>query len=505
MELISNFLRKIKINNIFITIFFALLYAFSFSPYNFFIGGIIAFIYVFYLYDKKRSLFHIYLFFFISYIIQISWLLNVRRFSNDLFFLGFFLMVSVLAFFNFLPFYIGNKLNFNLYKISFLWIISEYIRQFSILSFPWLFLGYMLNFSNIFLQTSDLWGIWGISLFLFLFLSGLYYSIFKFSRSHLYITLFIFTFFLIYGIYREYIWTISEEKSLNVAVLQPNIPQEKKWKRNFKDSTYIIFNSLIDKTKSKTKKNINFILWPETASPSYLFYTRYDYLKVKNIVRKSQTYNIIGALRLKNEKDDYKYYNSLFVFDKNFKLIDYYDKVILVPFGEYVPFSHILGFLNKFHLGISNFSSGDKEKLLRFNNINISPLICFEAIFPFYNRLKVKKGANFIITVSNDAWFGKNEIYQHFDMARLRAIETRRYLIRSGNVGISAIVDYKGKVIKSIPPYVRDVLIGEVKLISYNSIYTKYGDFIFYISLIFSIFFLFKSIIKGELLNNEKN
>ncbi|EDP73281.1 apolipoprotein N-acyltransferase, partial [Hydrogenivirga sp. 128-5-R1-1] len=171
-------------------------------------------------------------------------------------------------------------------------------------------------------------------------------------------------------------------------------------------------------------------------------------------------------------------YNSVFLFDENHNLIDYYNKIKLVPFGEYVPFPFKV-FSKMFpYLEGWDFSFGKKIKTLNYRDFKIAPLVCFEATFPNLVS-KFSENANLLVNLSNDAWFGKTSApFQHFEMSRIRAVENGKYLIRATNTGISAIVSPDGKA-KLSKLYKRQILLGEVALINKKTFWLKYKNFIF--------------------------
>ena len=189
------------------------------------------------------------------------------------------------------------------------------------------------------------------------------------------------------------------------------------------------------------------------------------------------------------DSDSDKFYNSMIVVNNNLEPIYRYNKKKLVPFGEFVPFN---SFLEKFGLkkitqGYGSFSKGEQQSNFIYNNINILPLICYEVIFP--QLLNVSK-SNLIINISEDAWFGDSiGPHQHFSKAIFRAVENNTYLIRSANKGISAFIDNKGRIIKSLEP--QEVGNIELNVPLINNGYRNKNDLIFFILLFtYTIIFL---------------
>jgi apolipoprotein N-acyltransferase len=153
-----------------------------------------------------------------------------------------------------------------------------------------------------------------------------------------------------------------------------------------------------------------------------------------------------------------------------------YDKIHLVPFGEYVPLGEILS-LGSLGEGIGDFKSGKEIINLSLPQSKFGVLICFEVIFPDLCRRFVKKGANFLVTITNDAWFGRTSApYQHFSIAAFRAVENRVFVARAANTGISGFIDPKGKILNEGGIFTEEAISGVIRLSNIRTFYTLYGD-----------------------------
>ena len=177
-----------------------------------------------------------------------------------------------------------------------------------------------------------------------------------------------------------------------------------------------------------------------------------------------------------------------------------YDKIHLVPFGEYIPLSNLLFFIGSLGEGIGDFKPGKEFFNFSLPQGKFGVLICFEIIFPDLCRRFVKRGANFLVTITNDAWFGRSVApYQHLLVSIPRTVETRRYLLRSTNTGISAIIDPAGRVVKKTPIFVQTNLEGEVGLMNGNeTLYTRVGDVFPVACLVFWIGFAAITRLRGK-------
>jgi apolipoprotein N-acyltransferase len=170
------------------------------------------------------------------------------------------------------------------------------------------------------------------------------------------------------------------------------------------------------------------------------------------------------------------HYNSAYLAAPSGELAGRYDKIHLVPFGEYVPLGDILS-LGSLGEGIGDFKSGKEAVNLVLPRAKFGVLICFEIIFPDLCRQFVKKGANFLVTITNDAWFGRTSApYQHFSLAVFRAVENRVYVARAANTGISGIIDPVGRIRKQGGIFREEAISGVIHLSVLKTFYTLHGD-----------------------------
>ncbi len=154
-----------------------------------------------------------------------------------------------------------------------------------------------------------------------------------------------------------------------------------------------------------------------------------------------------------------------------------YDKRHLVPFGEYLPLKHIFFFFKKLTGSIGDFTPGNKNTLLRFGNVRIGTLICYEIIFPQLAAADVRHGANLLVTITDDAWFGDTSApYQHLSMAVFRAVEDERYVVRAANTGITAVISPTGRIVAETKLFVPGFIDGTVKLLNTHTFYARQGD-----------------------------
>jgi apolipoprotein N-acyltransferase len=376
-----------------------------------------------------------------------------------------------------------NKKNIHpLFAIPPLWVTFEYIKTYLFTGFPWNLTGYsQLPFRKI-IQVADITGVYGVS-FLVVFINAAIYSTIvnyyekkKVSTYELILTLLLLLTVLFYGTVQEKRWgsLIQQGKVLNFGLIQGNINQDQKWDRAYQDETMRIYTEL---TQKSFDSGAELVVWPETATPFY-FQSSISYREqVLALVRNNKKWLIFGSPAYSYHNKKMHLYNSAYSTSPDGEVTGRYDKMHLVPFGEYVPLKKILFFVDKLVPAAGDFSQGNDFILLKAGEFKAGMSICYEVIFPAQVRRFVKQGADILITITNDAWFGKTSApYQHFQMAAFRAVENRRPLLRAANTGITGYVDQTGKVIAKTDIFTTEWLNGTVRITQKMSFYSQYGD-----------------------------
>jgi apolipoprotein N-acyltransferase len=170
-------------------------------------------------------------------------------------------------------------------------------------------------------------------------------------------------------------------------------------------------------------------------------------------------------------------YNSAFFLDTRGTIRARYDKRHLVPFGEYVPLQRVFFFLDKLVTGIGDFGRGRTATVFDGDRYRFSAMICYEVIFPAEVREFAQAGAEFLVNITNDAWFGRSGApYQHLAMAAMRAVETGTYLVRAANTGVSAVIAPSGAILAQIPVFVEGGIVEAIHPRRGETAYVRYGD-----------------------------
>ena len=277
---------------------------------------------------------------------------------------------------------------------------------------------------------------------------------------------------------------------VRVGVVQANVSQEKKWDRT---ASGMIVNDLLKMTLRAAESGVDIIVWPESSSPltfrrpvpvpgegvdAYRIEAVGAFAdRVTGLARNHAVELIAGSVDYRLGDEGLVAYNSAFLIDADGNLGPTYDKVHLVPFGEYVPLQRILFFVDRMVQGaIANFAAGERLAPLPTRAGPAATVICYEAVFPALVR-DISRDAAFIVNITNDAWFGTSAgPYQHLASAVVRSVENRRYMVRAANTGISAFIDPYGRIVDSAPLGEKALLFGFIVPRHDRSLYARTGD-----------------------------
>ncbi len=293
--------------------------------------------------------------------------------------------------------------------------------------------------------------------------------------------------------------TAKEKKDLKkrgtVVLLQPCIDQSVKWSRSYEDETYKRFDKLIQDCASH---HPDLILWPETGAPSFLRWNPKALREVTNIVLRSKTPQLVGCLDLSRGKPGtILYYNAAIHFGPDGKILGVYCKRHLVPFGEFMPFQKYFSFLGPIVQSLGTFEPGPSYMKFPARTFTYSPTICYEATFPGDVQKALENGADALVSISNDAWYGRTAAaFQHALMEVVRTVEERRPLLRAANTGISLVTDPYGNILNSTELFKQGFLLEDVWVAGNNTtLFSLYGNWFPWVCwLVTMIAFLFSTV-----------
>ncbi len=346
------------------------------------------------------------------------------------------------------------------------WVLLELIRTYALSGFPWELAGYALFPMKPAIQVSELGGVYLVSIIIMMVNVALHRALKK-DYMAVIIAMAAFIGTLGWGYWRmEHINCAGIP--LRAAVVQASVPQEQKWLPEMVGPTLETYSRL---TRTAAAKGAKVIVWPESACDFFLFRQWDPTMKVIDLSKECNALLLVGS----PATEDGKYFNRVWAL-KNGSIYGFYDKTHLVPFGEYLPLAYLLkpvfGTLTQ---GVGDFSSGSKIHPVGGAGI----LVCFESIFPGLSRELCKEDALYLVNASNDAWFKSwSAPAQLLRMSAFRSIETRRWLLRSVNHGISAIIDPMGRIRCLIGLNKEGIRVMDIEEIHYITFYSRYGPVI---------------------------
>ncbi|WP_202882193.1 apolipoprotein N-acyltransferase [Candidatus Manganitrophus noduliformans] len=375
-----------------------------------------------------------------------------------------------------------KKRGWALLLIPVLWVALEYARGHLLSGFPWAALAYSQYRFLPLIQIADLASIYGIGFLIVLVNAGLFEVIRggwierRMAWRPLILTGGLFLLSLGYGLYRLD-QPMGEERSLTVAVVQGNIEQDQKWDARLRDETVQKYKRLsLDSVKKEAPPEL--IVWPESAAPFFFQTEAALRNELLDFAQEGKFYLLFGSPAFEPASSgQMALLNSAYLLSPAAEVVGRYDKIHLVPFGEYVPLSSVLFFVNKLVEGIGEFIPGREATVMEAAGTRIGTVICFEVIFPEVVRRFAQNGATVMTTITNDAWFGDSAApYQHFSMVVFRSIENRVPFARSANTGISGFIDAHGRIIKQSPLFTEAALTQSLHPGTRRTLYTAYGD-----------------------------
>ena len=349
-----------------------------------------------------------------------------------------------------------------------LWTLVEWSRTWILSGFPWLSLGYTQT-DTLFMNLAPVFGVFGIS-FILVFIACLLSNLITSKNSEKLASL-IFIGVLFCGGYwlKDHQWTTPIDKKYSVALIQGAIPQEEKWRQEQRQPTIDLYLSL-----SKPYWQGDLVIWPETALP-FFYQDQLSFIKELSNKVESEHAELLTGIPY-SDGDTKKYYNSVVSLGQSKGI---YLKRHLVPFGEYLPLDSLIRpLLHSMGISMANFSAAENDKpLIQISDVPVGISICFEDVFG-EEVIDALPEAKILVNVSNDAWFGDSAApHQHLQMARMRARETGRYLLRATNTGVSAIIDERGGIVSQSPQFKAHALAGDAILFEGMTPYAQSGNY----------------------------
>jgi apolipoprotein N-acyltransferase len=366
-----------------------------------------------------------------------------------------------------------------------LWTACEFARGHVFIGFPWLFLGYAATDQMLLAQVASITGVYGLSFLVAGFNAGVFLVIRNSERRNWGMRLAA-ALMILAGVSLGGGLLKRERPTESAYLLQTGIPLDLEWTDQYREAFLRDMETKLIARYARNDSRGGLVLWPETPAP--LYYQQDPELRayVARLARSTDSHVLLNSVTY-DEGTPRHPLNSTLGISPEGKLEGQYDKIELVPFGEHVPYSSFFFFAGKLTAEVGDFVPGQRYELLRGpRNSRVAAMICYEAGFPELVRELTSRGADVLVNQSNDGWFGDSPARrQHLLMARMRAIENDRWLLRATNDGLSAVIDPQGRV-ESFPSGERAVFLARYALKSSQTIYTRLGDWFAYLCMAMS-------------------
>jgi apolipoprotein N-acyltransferase len=375
-----------------------------------------------------------------------------------------------------------------IFSFPFILIAMEYLQNFIPFGgYPWNLIGYSQSNYRTLIQIADWTGVYGVSfltlffnaslLWIFLRFRGGIKSVWPFAAS-----LCLIAFSLVYGTIALHRWD-AIQPSFHAVMLQGNV--------SFNDSTAVLEENYrtgyLKRAEQLDPAGMDLLIIPESPSPIMYQYDP-EYRRTCDALAKKYS---MGLVFNNNREERGQFFNSAYFINHKGELADVYDKMHLVPFGEYIPLKKSFQFIRTISKDVSEYSRGRSYRVVRLGGRPANAVICFEMVFPGLVRRFVRQGSQLMLNLTNDGWYGDSSApYQHLAIARWRAIENRRYLLRATNSGVSAVIEPTGRIQQSTGILKQAVCRGRFAFIETQTFYTRYGDIFVFVCVIIACGFL---------------
>jgi apolipoprotein N-acyltransferase len=388
---------------------------------------------------------------------------------------------------------------YGLFAAPCLWVTLELLRTYLLSGLPWSLLGYSQYRQLDLIQIADHLGVYGVSFLIVLTnvaLAELYLWLMPLFRGFRPARLpweLVSTSAILVALSWAYSTSLivnvgfeQAKTTIQVGVVQPNIDQAVKWDKDFRDETIKRYERLTESFGPST----DLVIWPEASTPFVYEAEPIYQLQLTGIAERASAPLLFGSPAIRYDADRKPFLlNSAYLLSPDGSLLGRYDKQHLVPFGEYIPLkSSLLFFLDKLVEGIGDFQAGPGPTILSFlpkasgaasesHPVKFGVLICYEVIFPDLVRRMAASGAEFLVTITNDAWFGESSApSQHFSMVVFRSVENHLAFARAANTGISGFIDPFGRILEASPIFTQMAMESTIPVRQPHTFYSRYGD-----------------------------
>jgi apolipoprotein N-acyltransferase len=362
------------------------------------------------------------------------------------------------------------------------WVATEILRAHTLFNFSWCLLGYSQHANLPVIQVARYAAVYGVSFVVALVSAVLAYVVVETRprprRAAALATAAVVAAVLVHG-YWSLKRPVEEAGRIRVGLVQASVLQEDKWEP---ESAWTNVDRHLDLTRLAATQGARLVVWPESAVPFYFDHSPELSTELRQIVRQSGIYLVFGNddREARDDREE-RFWVGAKMLTPEGDLALRYHKIRLVPFGEYVPVQSVLTLGGRISAKVVkqvvDFTPGEDHATGLVDGHKVAAFICYEAIFPDLVREFAAGGAELLVNITNDAWYGRTSApYQHMAMAAFRAVENGKYLVRAANTGITAVVDPHGRVLERTGLFERTMLVREVAFVPGRTFYARHGD-----------------------------
>ncbi len=416
----------------------------------------------------------------------------------------YFMLIALLAlFWAFFSFFLAKIVHVfspqALVLAPFLWVSFEYILTYFLTGFPWGLLGYAQAQNLPLIQISSITGVYGVSFLIVLGSSSFVQSMVQKKKRPFFIALALILLVHLGG-FLSLKKPSTSSPSFKAAVIQGNVSSDIYWDLVSEEEIESLFEHHLNLTREAIRQGAEFIVWPEFTVPLCFSCSHGRYpdfrSRLEKLVQETGVSLVLGTNEQAYVGSSLEFYNTALCLTPDLSISKYY-KMHLVPFGEYTPYKPIFSFIQKVTHAIGDVTPGKEVVLHRLWRYPFGSPICYEIIFPGLVRKFVRQGASFLVTITNDGWYGTSSApYQHFQIALFRAVENRRFLLRAATTGISGFIDPYGRIIHRSRLMTSDVLTTTILPGRGQTFYARYGNLWSWVCLTLSAVFVILSLRK---------
>lgn len=366
------------------------------------------------------------------------------------------------------------------------WTSIQWIRSLGTFSFTWGSLAHTQANNLAFAQMASVTGSWGMDFLICLFnlaFADLLFPLVNKRRCVPAVIAAILTTAVYFSGYAAMHNGHNTSRNVKVAIIQGNVPQDVIPDLNYMEATSRTYAQM---SLEAAKNKPDFIIWPETTLPVSITNSGWDYV-LSNLAKATDSNLVVGAYDASDDPAVSQCHNAAHLYGKSGEKLGVYRKVRLVPYGEFVPFRDKMPFLQRYGIREQDVLPGKSHVLIDTEIGKVGLSICFESLFPQISREETRNGAAALFIITNDAWFKKTQAAeQHLMMAKLRAIENRRFVVRAAATGISAVLDPYGRTSGELGIFKKGIISGRIAPLHTLSPYARFGDYFAYICVLIS-------------------